>query len=74
YGGKIQAQEVMSQSSFYSANDSRLHFGLGMAESADLEIRWTSGARESVGKVAAGQLVTIREGAGIVKSVRFGAA
>ncbi|MDQ6699132.1 MAG: CRTAC1 family protein, partial [Acidobacteriota bacterium] len=41
YGGKIQAQEVMSQSSFYSANDSRLHFGLGMAESADLEIRWT---------------------------------
>ena len=74
YGGKIQAQEVLSQSSFYSANDSRLHFGLGTAESADLEIRWTSGARENVSKVAAGQLVTIREGAGVVKSLRFGAA
>ena len=31
YGGKVQAQEVLSQSSFYSANDSRLHFGLGGA-------------------------------------------
>ena len=31
YGGKIQAQEVLSQASFYSANDLRLHFGLGAA-------------------------------------------
>src|SRR6266481_5936338 len=29
YGGKMQAQEVMSQSSFYSASDLRLHLGLG---------------------------------------------
>ena len=32
YGGQRQAQEVLSQSSFYSANDPRLHFGLGKAE------------------------------------------
>src|SRR5665213_3438884 len=29
YGGKVQAQERMSQSSYCSANDARLHFGLG---------------------------------------------
>src|SRR5205085_11524955 len=35
YGGRVQAQEVLSQSSFYSVNDFRLHFGLGQAETAD---------------------------------------
>ena len=29
YGGKAQTKEVMSQSSYLSANDPRLHFGLG---------------------------------------------
>ena len=73
YGGKIQAQEVLSQASFYSANDLRLHFGLGAAESADLEIRWPNGARETLAKVAANRLITVREGSGIVKTDRFGA-
>ena len=36
YGGKSQAQAVLSQSSFYSSNDPRLHFGLGSHTSADL--------------------------------------
>jgi hypothetical protein len=71
YGGKTQAQEVLSQSSFYSACDTRLHFGLGAAESADLEIRWPNGAKESIAKVAAGALVTIREGAGVIKRDQF---
>ena len=31
YGERTQAQEVLAQSSFYSANDRRLHFGLGAA-------------------------------------------
>jgi hypothetical protein len=73
YGGKMQAQEVLSQSSFYSASDSRLHFGLGAAVTADLEIRSPSGAKEIVRKVAADHLVVVKEGAGIVKRVRFGA-
>lgn len=42
YGGRRQAQEVMSQSSFYSCNDPRLHFGLGSEESADVA-RWQTG-------------------------------
>ena len=62
YGGKTQAQAVLSQSSFFSANDLRLHFGLGTAETADLEIQWPSGLREKLIKVAANRLVTVREG------------
>jgi len=67
YGGKVQAQEVLSQSSFYSANDPRLHFGLGTAQTADLTIRWPNGDQELVKGVAADQLVVVREGAGVVK-------
>lgn len=66
YGQKIQAQEVLSQSSFYSANDPRLHFGLGSETSVDLEIRWPSGLRENFKGVAANQLVVIKEGMGII--------
>ena len=72
YGGKIQAQEVLSQSSFYSANDPRLHFGLGAADMVDLDVRWPTGKTETFTKVQANHLVTIREGAGIIKQERFG--
>ena len=74
YGGRAQAQAVTAQSSFYSANDRRLHFGLGEATSADLTIRWPNGATEKVANVAADQLVVIREGAGIVRRDKFGRA
>ena len=66
YGGKKQAQEVMSQSSFYSSNDPRLHFGLGAEKTADVEIRWPSGLKESLKAVAGNQLIVVKEGAGIV--------
>jgi len=71
YGTKRQAQEVTAQSSFYSANDRRLHFGLGAETSAELTIRWTNGATELLPSVAADQLVTIREGAGIIHKQKF---
>jgi hypothetical protein len=61
YGARQQVQEVLSQSSFYSASDRRLHFGLGAADSADIEIRWPGGGRQKLSAVAADQLVTIRE-------------
>jgi hypothetical protein len=72
YGGRTQAQEVTAQSSFYSADDRRLHFGLGAATSADLTIRWPSGIEEKIAKIAANQLVVVREGAGIQRAERFG--
>jgi hypothetical protein len=71
YGGKIQAQEVLSQASFYSANDRRLHFGLGAASKADLEVRWPNGNKERVENVPADRLVVIQEGAGVVREDRF---
>ena len=71
YGGKKQAQEVLSQASFYSASDLRLHFGLGAADNAALEIRWPNGGREKIASVLANQLITVREGEGVVKTQHF---
>ena len=62
YGGKTQAQAVLSQSSFYSANDPRLHFGLGSFTSVDLDVHWPNGLHETFKQIAANQLITLREG------------
>ena len=66
YGGKTQAQAVLSQSSFYSCNDPRLHFGLGSFTSVDLDVYWPNGLHESFKQIAANQLITLREGVGAV--------
>lgn len=71
YGARLQAQEVLAQSSFYSSDDRRLHFGLGSVRSADLTIRWTNGLVEQVSSVEANRMITIREGSGIVKSEKW---
>jgi hypothetical protein len=71
YGGRSQAQSVMAQSSYLSVSERRLHFGLGRATSADLDVRWPNGLQERVLGVAANQLVVIREGSGIVRHERF---
>jgi enediyne biosynthesis protein E4 len=74
-GAHWQTQEVTSQSSYYSHNDPRLHFGLGRNEIVDrVEIRWPAGQIEVIREVAANQIVTIKEGAGIVKPARIGRA
>ena len=72
YGGKSQAQAVMAQSSFYSVNDRRLHFGIGENRSADLEIHWASGFKEKVSGVSACRLAVVKEGQGIVSSEQMG--
>jgi enediyne biosynthesis protein E4 len=66
YGGKVQAQSLLSQSSFYSCNDPRLHFGLGAATVVDLEVHWPNGLTETFKHLPANQLVTLREGTGPV--------
>jgi hypothetical protein len=71
YGGRRQAQAVLASSGYLSCNDRRVHFGLGSASTADLEIVWPSGLRESLKGVSADQLITIKEGAGVVKRERF---
>ena len=70
YGGKRQVQEVMSQSSFYSSNDPRLHFGLGAAVAANVQVRWPSGLAQTFQKVAADRIVTITEGGSVTNGGR----
>jgi hypothetical protein len=61
-GGRTQARALLSQSSYYSHDDARLHFGLGSATRADkIEVRWPSGAGTVLKDVEGGRVVTIRE-------------
>jgi hypothetical protein len=71
YGDKIQAQEVLSQSSYLSVNDFRLHFGLGAVDAVDIEVRWPIGGVEKFTGVKAGQIVHIKEGSGITRTERL---
>ncbi len=72
YEGRRQVQAVLAQASYLSANDRRLHFGLGRAVSATLEIQWPNGRQEKIVDVKADQLVVIKEGLGIVQTRLFG--
>jgi len=61
-GGRTQAQAELSQSSYYSVNALRLHFGLGDAAAADrIEVRWPNGGRSLRSGVTSKQVITIRE-------------
>jgi len=71
YRGVVQAQCLTSQSSFLSSNDPRMHFGLGKVTKVDVEVYWPTGEKETFTGLAADQLVTIREGQGIVKGRAF---
>jgi hypothetical protein len=46
---RSQVRHLLSQASFYSANDFRLHFGLGKATGpVDISVRWPSGRSQSL--------------------------
>lgn len=67
-GERNQAQAVLSQSSYYSHNDLRLHFGLGEKRRAErVTIYWPSGQVEVVPDLAANQVAVIKEGVGIIR-------
>ena len=67
-----QIDEVRSGGSYISQNDLRVHFGIGKAEKVELlEIRWPSGAVDALKDVKPNQLIVVKEGAGIVRSVKF---
>ncbi len=61
--GKIRAPRiVLSQASYYSHDDLRLHFGLGPADRAErIEVRWPSGVTQVLTDVPARQVLAIRE-------------
>jgi hypothetical protein len=61
-GSRVQVQEPMSQSSYVSANDPRLHFGLGSSETVEIEVRWPLGTTQAFKGVVTNQLITLTEG------------
>jgi hypothetical protein len=69
-GKHVQMDEVNSGTSVMSQSDLRLHFGLGKLETVDaLEVKWpTTQKVERFTHLKANQIVTIREGDGIVKT------
>jgi len=72
-GGETQTQMLRSGSSYLSASELVLTFGLGQRDKADgIEIRWPSGQIDYLSNTAAGQTVTITEGKGITASRKFG--
>jgi enediyne biosynthesis protein E4 len=71
-GNLSQIDEVRSGASYISHNDMRLHFGLEKRTKIDLiEIRWPSGAIEKLDGVSANQIITVKEGKGIVEQKAF---
>jgi len=67
-----QIDEVRSGGSYISQSDLRVHFGLGKAEKVEvLEIRWPSGHLDTLKDVKANQLIFVKEGEGISRTMQF---
>src|ERR1700686_5012381 len=72
-GGETQTQMLRSGSSYLSASELVLTFGLAHNDKADtVEIRWPSGQIDRLSNANAGQTVTVTEGKGITASRAYG--
>ncbi len=56
-----QTRFATTAGSYESANDKRLHFGLGPAKTAKVEVLWPSGTHQVLNDVRADQFLEIRE-------------
>jgi len=56
-----QIRFVTSSGSYLSASDKRLHFGLGSAENAKVEVFWPSGIHQTVKLARSDQFLEVRE-------------
>jgi hypothetical protein len=66
-GARTQTRDVKAGSSYLSQNDVRVHVGLGAAARAErVDVRWPDGRTETLRNVDADQLITIRQGEGLV--------
>jgi hypothetical protein len=71
--GETQTQMLRSGSSYLSASELVLTFGLAQRDKADaIEIRWPSGQVDRLSSVPAGQTVTVTEGKGITAARAYG--
>jgi tetratricopeptide (TPR) repeat protein len=64
-GARVRAndqwQEASTAGGYASSISGDLHFGLGTADAADVEVFWPNGKRQSVGVVQAGQILIVNE-------------
>jgi enediyne biosynthesis protein E4 len=60
-GGREQMRTVSSSVGYASSSDLTVHFGLGEATRATVEIRWPSGRVQKLGEVAADQRMSVDE-------------
>jgi enediyne biosynthesis protein E4 len=68
-GGETQTQMLRSGSSYLSASELVLTFGLAHNDKADtIEIRWPSGQIDHLSNATAGQTIIVTEGKGITAS------
>lgn len=71
-GTRTLVRDVASGGSYQGQNDLRVHVGLGDRTRAErIEIRWPSGLVEQITDVPANQIITVREGQGIVAAIPF---
>ena len=71
-GGETQSQMLRSGSSYLSASELILTFGLAQYTQADtLEIHWPSGQLDKLSNIPAGQTITITESQGQTASRKF---
>jgi len=71
-GGDPQTQMLRSGSSYLSASELVLTFGLLQRDKADaIEIRWPSGQIDRLSSVPAGATITVTEGKGITSTRKF---
>ena len=74
-GRVTQTEEIHSGGSYLSQNDLRVHFGLGSTTKVEsVEIRWPSGATETLKNLAADNFYAVLEGKGIVSPQQIGPA
>jgi enediyne biosynthesis protein E4 len=67
--GLTQIEDVKSCNGYYSASDLRIHFGLGEAKKVDaVEIRWPSGAVDTLKDLDVNRLYVVEEGGKILKN------
>jgi hypothetical protein len=65
--GVTQVEQAKGGMGYMSANDLRIHFGLGERKTiTSLEITWLSGTVDKLTNVPINQVITVKEGAGIV--------
>ena len=73
-GGATESQMLRSGSSYLSASELVLTFGLARNDKAEaVEVRWPDGQVEKLTNVVAGQTVTVTEGRGVTGSRKYGA-